>query len=274
MPIVFSLSSWAIKQQPLAEWLVEELNTRYQVPHHLSEEWVKTDQVIPLLDGLDEVASSRRAACINAINAFRKANFVPIVVCSRTEEYSAQHARLELLAAVIIQPLQEEQIDDALRTEKLAPLRAEIQMNDQLSTLVDTPLMLKTLMLASYDKPVEALITKGSAEEQQRKIFETYVEQMYKRRAGEAGYPEQETKYWLQRLAQLMKRHNLVEFSPEQLQVDWLAKGVQLKLYHIFYYLLFGIGGAVIIGPLLDSLSIRSLGQFSGCSPVYFLDFF
>ena len=98
MPIVFSLSSWAIKQQPLAEWLVEELNTRYQVPHHLSEEWVKTDLVIPLLDGLDEVASSRRAACINAINAFRKANFVPIVVCSRTEEYSAQHARLELLA--------------------------------------------------------------------------------------------------------------------------------------------------------------------------------
>ena len=82
--------------------------------------------------------------------------------------------------------------------------------------------MLKTLMLASYDKPVEALITKGSAEEQQRKIFETYVEQMYKRRAGEAGYPEQETKYWLQRLAQLMKR-SIIWLSSLQNNYRWIG---------------------------------------------------
>jgi serine/threonine protein kinase len=37
LPAVFNLSSWASKQQPLADWLVEELNSTYQV--HAS--WVR-----------------------------------------------------------------------------------------------------------------------------------------------------------------------------------------------------------------------------------------
>ena len=32
MPVVFNLSTWVLKRQPLAEWLVEELNTKYQMP--------------------------------------------------------------------------------------------------------------------------------------------------------------------------------------------------------------------------------------------------
>src|SRR5689334_20103301 len=32
MPVVFNLSSWAVKRSLLAEWLVDELNERYDVP--------------------------------------------------------------------------------------------------------------------------------------------------------------------------------------------------------------------------------------------------
>src|SRR5262249_57030025 len=32
MPVVFNLSSWVRKRQPLAIWLIEELEERYQVP--------------------------------------------------------------------------------------------------------------------------------------------------------------------------------------------------------------------------------------------------
>ena len=39
---------------------------------------------------------------------------------------------------------------------------------------------------------------------------------------------------------------------------------MQLKLYHIFYYLLFGIGGAVIIGPLLGFIVNSFLGSILG----------
>src|SRR5439155_22348594 len=33
MPLVFNLSSWVVKRQPLAAWLVEELHEKYQVPY-------------------------------------------------------------------------------------------------------------------------------------------------------------------------------------------------------------------------------------------------
>src|SRR2546421_4462023 len=37
MPVVFNLSSWS--KQPLSDWLVEELSTKYQVPLKLGRSW-------------------------------------------------------------------------------------------------------------------------------------------------------------------------------------------------------------------------------------------
>ncbi len=88
IPVVFNLSSWAVKRQPITEWLVEELNTKYQVPRKLGQVWVEANQIMPLLDGLDEVTPTHHEECIKTINAFRKEHgLVPIVVCSRKEEY-------------------------------------------------------------------------------------------------------------------------------------------------------------------------------------------
>src|SRR5437588_5355014 len=71
MPVVFNLSSWAGKQQPLSEWIIEELNTKYQVPRKLATTWMESEQILPLLDGLDEVSSTYRLACVEAINVYR-----------------------------------------------------------------------------------------------------------------------------------------------------------------------------------------------------------
>src|SRR5205085_12065999 len=89
------IPSWAMKQQRLADWLVEELNTTYQVPRKLGQAWVDADQILPLLDGLDEVAPKVRAACIETINTYRGEHGVlPLVVCSRSADYLAQTARV------------------------------------------------------------------------------------------------------------------------------------------------------------------------------------
>jgi predicted NACHT family NTPase len=56
IPAVFNLSAWAARQLPLAQWLVAELNERSGVPKRVARRWVETEQIIPLLDGLDEVA--------------------------------------------------------------------------------------------------------------------------------------------------------------------------------------------------------------------------
>jgi hypothetical protein len=58
-----------------------------------------------LLEGLDEMETSSRTAWIEAINTYRQAHLVPLVVCSRSQEYKSQSAHLILPAAGEIQPL-------------------------------------------------------------------------------------------------------------------------------------------------------------------------
>jgi len=65
MPVVFHLSSWSIEGLPLAVWLVEELSSKYQVPQRVGQAWVENEQILPLLDGLDEV---RRSSISNGCN--------------------------------------------------------------------------------------------------------------------------------------------------------------------------------------------------------------
>jgi predicted NACHT family NTPase len=85
---------------------VDELNKRYDVPKGLAREWVTNQQILPLLDGLDEVAENYRAGCVEAINGFRQAHgVVPLAVCSRIADYEALTVRLKLPGAVAIQPL-------------------------------------------------------------------------------------------------------------------------------------------------------------------------
>src|SRR5438445_330006 len=45
IPVVFNLSSWALKQQSLSLWLIEELERKYRVPHKLAVSWVVNDQL-------------------------------------------------------------------------------------------------------------------------------------------------------------------------------------------------------------------------------------
>ena len=46
VPVVFNLSSWAVKQPPLKDWLVEELNQRYDVPKKTAQGWVDAEPVV------------------------------------------------------------------------------------------------------------------------------------------------------------------------------------------------------------------------------------
>lgn len=72
IPVVFHLSFWGAQHPPLAAWLVDELVKRYRVRRKLARAWVDDEQILPLLDGLDEVALEHREACVEEINAFRR----------------------------------------------------------------------------------------------------------------------------------------------------------------------------------------------------------
>jgi len=115
MPVVFNLASWA-RHRSLDAWLVEELRERYDIPVGVAQRWVRAEQVVPLLDGLDEVKQEHRYGCVEAINSFRqKHGFLPLLVCSRTADYLELTARLRLHGAVQIQPLARSQVTEYLR---------------------------------------------------------------------------------------------------------------------------------------------------------------
>ena len=234
MPVVFHLSSWAVKRQSLASWLVEELHEKYQVPRTLGQTWVANGHILPFLDGLDEVAPAFRTACIEAINAYIPEHTAPLVVCSRRADYFAQHARLHLNTAVVVQPLTPEQIDAYLGQMKdhLSAIRSAIQQDLVLQELVQTPLMLSILILSFQGHAIEQLLpTSSSLERQQRHLFSVYVERMLERRGSTTRHAPQQTKYWLAWLARRLKEHSQTVFYLESMQPDWLPEGWPPQLY-------------------------------------------
>src|SRR5262249_46168997 len=46
VPVVFPLATWAAKRLPLADWLVDELNQRYDIPRQIGHGWVTNDEIL------------------------------------------------------------------------------------------------------------------------------------------------------------------------------------------------------------------------------------
>jgi hypothetical protein len=228
IPVLFPLSSWVPQRRPLAVWLVDELQQRYNVPRQTGQAWVDDEQVSPLLDGLDEVQAEHRAACADAINTFRQDHgLLPLAVCSRITEYDALGAQLRLQGAIVVQPLTHTQVESYLMQigEPLAAVRQVLQEDPLLWELLDTPLMLTIVTLAYAGLPAEALRTRGTLIERRQSLFATYVTRMFQRRSAVTRYTREQTERWLAWLGWQLAQHNQSAFYLERLQPDWLPVG-------------------------------------------------
>jgi len=231
MPAVFNLASWARRQPPLEEWLAERLVIDYQVPARVARIWVRDERVLPLLDGLDEVPEDRRAACAGAIDRFREAHgFLPIAVTSRSQEYGASAAHLQLLGAVEVQPLLRAQVERHLagRGRTADGTREALREDPRLWELAETPLLLDVLLATNGD-PAGQLGAAGYPDERQRWLFDGYVEAILRRRGGEDRDPPA----LVARLAWLARQliaHSQVIYYPEEMQTDWLARAGPRRL--------------------------------------------
>jgi hypothetical protein len=232
IPVVFNLASWAQDRKPLEGWMVDQLVDTWQVPRPIARVWVDRRELLPLLDGLDEVWAEGRAACVEAVNRYHHAHGLDLLaVCSRTQDYHAQQGRLDLRKAVVVQPLTPAQIDAYLASggERLEALRALAQTDDEVRDLVSTPLLLSVVSLA-YGSEAASPIPRPSADRAAwtQAVFHDYVQQMLQRRdtprAGKQhdSYSVVDTARYLAWLAAQMRVHGLVELYLERLQPDWL----------------------------------------------------
>lgn len=250
IPVVLNLSSWVIKQMAIANWLVEELNSKYQVSKDLGTTWINNQQLVLLLDGLDEVKAECREACVRALNQFvQNYGQTEIVICSRLQDYEALSTRLQLQAALYIQSLQPDQVDQYLEQagEPLQVLKILLRQNETLQELARSPLMLSVMSLAYQRKTPEEIPHAGSMQEICQQLFDAYIQQMLRRRQG-GRYSEAQTVHWLTQLAQRMVEDGQTIFLIERMQPNWLKLGNQTLLYRIGLVVVSGLSGGLMFG--------------------------
>lgn len=215
LPVILPLSSWASRRSSLQDWLIEQFAQIYVISQKLSQQLVYAGQVLPLLDGLDEMSEGDRPACIAAINSYHREHVGPLVVCSRTNDYdqATKRERLVLHTAVVVQPLSPEQVDTHLASlgKPTAALRTAITMNPTLAGLATIPLMLQILILTYYGTPVKLLAHKQ--EELQRQVWATFIEHMVERKGDATRYPLDHTIPLLGWLARQMRGGNFSFFE-------------------------------------------------------------
>jgi hypothetical protein len=239
----------------LSKWLVEELWTKYQVPRKIGQIWIDADQVLPLLDGLDEVAKEARSACTQQINDYYQSRLEhgssPLVVCCRSEEYAALSTRVILQHAVSILPLTDEQISAYLEQaeEQIQGLRQALNEDAELHSLARQPLMLTIFTFAYRGVSVAEIPTGETGKEMQHAIFARYVEHMLKRRGQSKRWQPEQVMKWLTFLAKEMQRHDQTVFFVENLQPNWLSRRWRI-LYQWCVGLVIGLG-IVLYGELI-----------------------
>jgi hypothetical protein len=259
IPVVFHLSGWPGERPPLAAWLVEELAWRYGMARRLAVELVARDRLAVLLDGLDEVPADRRAACVEAINAFRGDHAgVPLVVCARSRQYQELAAGLVLKGAVVVQPLDPAQVRGWLAAagRPLAGLRVALRDGDHwLWELLDSPLLLSIAALTYTGQPARMIRTNGSVED----LFGAYVAAMLARPRAplapiqdQVVYADRDTLRWLGWLAERMGEQSV--FYPDWMQPDWLPAGRQRWLATTGLGLAAMLGSGLLFGLLFGGI--------------------
>ena len=210
----------------------------------------KGDRRADEISGLDEVKQEHRTACVEAINTFRQEHgLLPVAISSRTADYQALSVRLRLQGAIVVQPLTQPQVDSYLTEVGPAgkAVREAIRQDPTLWDLLDAPLMLKIVTVAYSGQPESQPRLSGTLEERHTRLFEAYVDQMFRRRGVASCYTQQQTVHWLTWLAWQMVQRNQTVFYIERLQPDWLP-GSQRWVYRSLDGLVFGLFYGLVVG--------------------------
>ncbi len=285
IPVVFNLSSWTGRSQALFDWLIDELGTKYGIPKRIAHSWLERSQLRLFLDGLDEVNTDRRAACVQAINAFTQdANLMSVVVCCRFSEYTELPERLKLNGAIRLRTLSRDQVASHLNRagSRLEPLQSLLQRESSLQVLAQTPFMLSMMIRTYQDLPQGAPESGQFAtiDAHERQLMDAYVKTSSGSHFREGSvadrtgtntppYSEAQTKTWLVWLARGMQQHGQTVFMLEQLQPSWLATSGQRVAYLFGSRVIVGLAFGLILnaGNWRDRHSIAAM---SGCLMVGF----
>ncbi|MEM9486466.1 MAG: protein kinase [Cyanobacteria bacterium P01_F01_bin.116] len=284
LPVIFNLSSWL--NQPIEQWLVKELNGKYQVPRAIGQRWIDEQQLLLLLDGLDEVSQERRGACVAALNQFHQDYGPEMVVCSRIRDYEKLPQKLQFQAALYLRPLTDEQILSYLNRpdrgltglKSLLEKDAAVQdANTSLLELARSPLILNIMVLTYQGVSSEEILPQVNGENKltnrpnyQQQLFDAYIQRMLDHRPDANVYSGADIKRWLTSLAQRMVATSETVFLIERIQPDWLPskqrRAYVIALWCSFFAIATVLGSQVLA---LDRLFLAVLIGSLICSRIF-----
>lgn len=258
MPVLFNLSSWKDDKQPISEWLVRELKLKYGARKDIGKNWVEGRRLLPMLDGLDELESTRQELCVEAINQFLQSECRPafLLVCSRLEEYELYKSRLLLNEAVCLQPLTEVQIEGYLqKCQRPAGLWSTVRKDAALLELVRTPLLLSMTVVAEISMAEWRELRSG--EERLSYLLNAYVVRMLRREIDNKVYvgakmpSAKQTRFWLIWVARQIEREPETEFFIEKMQPFWLNNKCYKQIFALLVGLTFGLIGGTLVSLII-----------------------
>jgi hypothetical protein len=277
IPVIIDFASWQFGFPSVQDWLYALLPER-GFSKSITRQLLDENALIPLFDGLDELAEEKRKRCLEAIAEFGKEQNTNYVICSGPLG-DGQTDKLPLRLQVMVKSLTIEQIKKSLSAsgslEANVILHA-IHMDPLLREAIKTPVYLNIfqLLFDSLESWSEIGLDSRNLEGRKREIVEKFVR---KSTSGFTRFSSTQVRKWLAFLAHRMTIHDLVRFELSDLQYDWssykkgqgcmggcisgLVESLLMGLISFFFGflfvaglfrnliggLIFGIGGGLII---------------------------
>jgi hypothetical protein len=298
IPYIFELSAWRDDRQDIASWLMAQLKFEHNIDEVVSREWLVKGQLLPLLDGLDELEPSRQPACIAKINEFVTSQLGrQVVVCCRVKSYEAiedSGVKLDSLnGALRLQPLTEGQIQAYFENIERPKIWQALQNEAGLGVLLQSPasdteetaplkipLFLQMLAVAYQD---------GQTVTTEAELFDSYIAKRLdlglrkqdRRRARKKEIevkwayaqiedePETEiTKRYLAWLARQLKNNNSPNnFLIEYIQPSWMPE----KNLHRRYTVLVGLLSCMLTALIIFlSIGLSDTWEKGWASALFF----
>lgn len=260
IPVLLDLCSWRNPQQPMTDWLVDELKLKYGVRKNLGKQLLDNKQLLPLLDGLDEVEPSLHESCVRELNAWLQGTTQPLylVVCSLwgdIQDSSQQDIwQLSLNAVVQLKPLTQEQVQQYLISLDCTELCQMLEQDTNLLELVRTPFLLNITAMSYELLSLVQWQQLSSRAQHVEYLLDAYVQYMLHREIQNRWYGKhkipsvEQTRRWLVYLAQQLQEEWRTEFLVGKTPFYWVPTGRNSYEYSLSVLLIIWLIPFIVLG--------------------------
>ncbi|HEV7643786.1 MAG TPA: hypothetical protein VGO50_07590 [Pyrinomonadaceae bacterium] len=236
-PVILDLSSWQLEND-FAEWCQDILVNGYGFNPKLAKYVIEKRNLLPFLDGLDEISDKvLRSDCLEKLQ-FYLYNYEPqnLVICSRIDEYKEIVGNAPVRAEVLVKDLTEQQIRGSLQEiidnqqkPEDRPFANPITARNLLTLMDKSSSFARAISTPFYFNLASQLFNDPESIKEipgGEKMWQIYlIDKFVENKLGVffKEFPvSKRNKYWLSWLADVIRRKKITSFELSSFQPDFL----------------------------------------------------